>query len=94
MGRPTRSAGAVVVLSNGEPLVWFDPRSYHLVTFPNYTTDTSWAEALVSLVKDGRRRGAEVRKIDGDSASPDHPAIQILQNVGFVAGYRGWSLRD
>ncbi len=94
MGRPTRSAGAVVVLSNGEPLVWFDPRSHHLVTFPNYTIDTSWAEALVMLVKDGRRRGAELRKIDGDSASPDHPAIQILQNVGFVAGYRGWSLRD
>jgi ATP-dependent Lhr-like helicase len=93
-GRPTRSAGAVVVLSNGEPLVWFDARSYSLVTFPNYTVDTSWGDALVSLVKDGRRRGAEVRKIDGESVSPDHPAVQVLQRVGFVEGYRGWSLRD
>jgi ATP-dependent Lhr-like helicase len=94
MGRPTRSAGAVVVLSNGEPLVWFDPRSHHLVTFPKFTVDTSWGDALVSLVKDGRRRGAEVRKIDGETVSPDHPAVAVLSRVGFVEGYRGWSLRD
>jgi hypothetical protein len=81
-------------MSNGEPLVWFDARSHSLVTFPNYAVDTSWGDALVSLVKDGRRRGAEVRKIDGESVSPDHPAVQILQRVGFVEGYRGWSLRD
>jgi len=93
-GRPTRSAGAVVVLSNGEPLVWFDPRSHHLVTFPRFTVDTSWGDALVSLVKDGRRRGAEVRKIDGETVSLDHPAVAVLSRVGFVEGYRGWSLRD
>ncbi len=93
-GRPTRSAGAVVVLSNGEPLVWFDPRSHHLVTFPASTTDTSWGDALVSLVKDGRRRGCEVRKIDGDAPDAEHPAVKVLQRVGFAEGYRGWSLRD
>jgi ATP-dependent helicase Lhr and Lhr-like helicase len=35
LGRPARSAGALVVLSQGHPLVWFDPRSHHLVTFPS-----------------------------------------------------------
>lgn len=93
-GRPTRSAGAVVVLSNGEPLVWFDPRSHSLVTFPQSTVDTSWGDALVSLVKDGRRRGCEVRKIDGDAPDTDHPALKVLARVGFLEGYRGWSLRD
>ena len=93
-GRPMRSAGAVVVLSNGEPLVWFDPRSHHLVTFPASTTDTSWGDALVSLVKDGRRRGCEVRKIDGDAPDAEHPAVAVLRRVGFSEGYRGWSLRD
>ena len=33
-GRPARTATSVVVLRAGTPLVWFDRRSHHLVTFP------------------------------------------------------------
>jgi ATP-dependent Lhr-like helicase len=44
-GRPARSAGALVVLHQGRPLVWFDPRSHHLVTFPSVPDDALRAAA-------------------------------------------------
>jgi ATP-dependent Lhr-like helicase len=93
-GRPTRSAGAVVVLADGQVLAWFDPRAHHLVTFPHTRERASWVDALVSLVKDGRRRSLEVRKIDGESPSNDDPVTDILRRGGFVDGYRGLTLRD
>ncbi|MFM1790513.1 MAG: hypothetical protein RLZZ526_840, partial [Actinomycetota bacterium] len=93
-GRPTRSAGAVVVIVDGEALAWFDPRSHHLVTFPHTRERHEWVDALVTLVKDGRRRGIEVRKIDGDAPSVDDPVVTMLQRAGFAEGYRGWTLRD
>ena len=57
-GRPARSAGALVVLSLGRPLVWFDRRSHHLVTFPDALEHAEWADALAGLVKDGRARAS------------------------------------
>ena len=93
-GRPTRSAGAVVVLADGEPLVWCDPRSHALVMFGAASSDSSWGDALVSLVKDGRRRALEIRKIDGEPPAADAPALDVLRSCGFVEGYRGWTLRD
>jgi ATP-dependent Lhr-like helicase len=91
-GRPARSAGAVVVLRRGRALAWFDRRSHHLVTFPAARDDDSWADALARLVKDGRDRAIEIRKIDGGSAN--HPAADSLRRVGFADGYRGLALRD
>ena len=103
-GRPTRSAGAVVVLSDGLPVVWCDPRSHHLVTFDlassgrvtadEAISDRRWAEALVSLVKDGRRRSLEIRKINGDEPHADNDIVQVMESAGFVRSYRGWVLRD
>ena len=91
-GRPARSAAALVVLRAGEPLVWFERRGHHLVTFPGAATDPSWAEALVAVVKDGRARAVEVRKVDGARlASDDVPGsvLDALRAAGFVDGYRG-----
>ncbi len=93
-GRPTRSAGCLVVLVDGEPVVWFDPRSHQLVAFEGVHHNQSWAEALVSVVKDGRRRAIEVRKVDGETPDPDGAVVRALQRAGFVLGYRGWVLRD
>ena len=93
-GRPTRSAGAVVVLVDGVPSVWCDPKSHHLVTFDTATTDPSWVDALVSMVKDGRRRGLEVRKVNGDPPSDRPDVCALLARAGFAEGYRGWVLRD
>ncbi len=92
-GRPARTATALVVLRAGAPLVWYDRRSHHLVTFPGSSTDPSWAEALVTLVKDGRARSVEVRKVNGGGPvgddAPDGFA-DVLRDAGFVDGYRGF----
>lgn len=94
MGRPTRSAGAVVVVVDGEAVVWCDPKAHSLVSFPRAYSEKSWALALATLVKDGRRRSLEIRKIDGDAPSIDHELMPALTQAGFVASYRGWVLRD
>ena len=93
-GRPARNASSLVVLRAGRPLVWFDRRGHHLVTFPDALADPSWAEALVTLVKSDRARSVEVRKIDGNGLAdvPDG-VLEILRAAGFVDGYRGLTHR-
>ena len=92
-GRPARSAGALVVSRSGVPLVWFDRRSHHIVTFGPAADDLGWADALASLVKDGRARSVEVRKVNGDPITPVMPVAAALRSAGFTEGYKGWSLR-
>ncbi len=91
-GRPSRTAGALVVLRNGVPLVWFDRRSSHLVTFPA-AADGGWADSLASLVKDGRQRSIEVRKVNGDPIDRKGAEANALLAAGFADGYRGFVLR-
>jgi ATP-dependent Lhr-like helicase len=91
-GRPARAAGALVVLSDGQLLAWLDRRGHHLVTFAATTQDRRWADALASLVKDGRLRSLEVRKIDGQPVVQG-PISDGLRSAGFVEGYRGLVLR-
>jgi ATP-dependent helicase Lhr and Lhr-like helicase len=94
-GRPARAAGALVVLWRGRPIAWFDRRSHHLVTFdrgdlpPEVDEIGVWAEALATLVKDGRARQIEVRKINGDTLDATSPVGAALRRHGFVDGYRG-----
>ena len=92
-GRPARSAGALVVSRSGVPLVWFDRRSHHVVTFGAAAADLGWADALASLVKDGRSRSVEVRKVNGEPIMPAMPVAAALQIAGFTEGYKGWSVR-
>ncbi|MCU1400941.1 MAG: putative ATP-dependent helicase, partial [Acidimicrobiales bacterium] len=92
-GRPARSAGAMVVLAAGQALAWFDRRSHHLLLFPAAAGNGGWADALAILVKDGRARSLEVRKIDGEPAGTG-PVVEQLKRVGFVDGYRGLTLRQ
>jgi ATP-dependent Lhr-like helicase len=91
-GRPSRTAGAVVVLRSVIPLAWFDRRSSHLVTFPA-SADGGWAEALATLVKDGRQRSVEVRKANSAPIDRKGPEALALLAAGFVEGYRGFVLR-
>ncbi len=92
-GRPARSAGAVVISRSGIPLVWFDRRSHHVVTFASAADDAGWAEALAALVKDGRARSVEVRKINGEPMTPTSPWAAALVAAGFVEGYKGFAIR-
>ena len=74
-GRPSRSANALVVLRAGEALAWFDRKGRHLVTFPATKSDGAWADALVSMVKDGRASSVEVRKVDGATLAEAPPDV-------------------
>jgi hypothetical protein len=47
---------------------------------------------LTSLVDDGRFRELLLRKVDG-MAVGESPWRQVLLDAGFVAGYRGLTLR-
>lgn len=91
--RPSRSAGCVVVVSQGRALAWFDPRGHHLVVFDDAHLDTT-CDALVRLVKDGRRRALEVRRVNGAEPAAGSTVVEALERAGFARGYRGWSLRD
>jgi ATP-dependent helicase Lhr and Lhr-like helicase len=91
-GRPARTAAAVVVLRDGIPIAWYDRRSHHLVTFPHTLDDRTWAEALADLVRAGRLRRVEVRKVDGQAlaTSPHNAGITAAAKAaGFTDGYRG-----
>ena len=92
-GRPARAAGSLLVLRAGWPLVWLDRRGHHLVLFPMATVDTSWTDALASLVKDGRLRSLEVRTVDGQPIADSPDVASALRRVGFADGYRGLVLR-
>ncbi|MCU1395396.1 MAG: box helicase [Ilumatobacteraceae bacterium] len=93
VGRPARSGGAMVILSGGQALAWFDRRSHHLLMFPAAAEDAGWADALTTLVKDGRVRSLEIRKIDGESVGSTGSVVEQLLRVGFVDGYRGLTFR-
>ncbi|HEY3214297.1 MAG TPA: helicase-related protein, partial [Actinomycetota bacterium] len=64
-GRPSRTAGAYVVLADGEPAVFLERGARTLLTFAA-GGDGAWIDALASLVKDGRLRRIELSKIDGE----------------------------
>jgi ATP-dependent Lhr-like helicase len=83
----------LVVLRLGRPLVWFDRRSHHLVTFPGALDHPEWTDALGALTKDGRLRSVEIRKVNGDTIAHAPQVAELLKRQGFVDSYRGLSLR-
>jgi len=100
IGRPSRSAGAVCISSRGHLLGWYDVRSHHLVTFARSLSPGSFValrEALGNLVKDGRAKSVEVRKINSATHDDKSPATlevaALLEQHGFTRGYRGLVLR-
>jgi ATP-dependent Lhr-like helicase len=91
-GRPARTGAGVVVLHDGVPIAWYDRRSHHLVTFPHTHDDRTWAEALADLVRAGRVRRVEVRKVDGEplATSPCHAEVTAAAKAaGWVDGFKG-----
>ena len=90
-GRPSRAAGAFLVLIDGEPAAFLERGARTLVTFPD-ADPALWADALASLAKDGRVRRIELRQIDGEPARRHH-AVDALFGAGFADGYDGPILR-
>jgi ATP-dependent Lhr-like helicase len=74
------------------PLAWFDRRSHHLVTFPTTFDDETWASELAGLVRAGRLRKIEVRKVDGDDLATAPRSTEVIaaaKTAGFTDSYRG-----
>ncbi len=92
-GRPSRSAGALVVSTAGRAVAWLDQRGHHLLTFAGADVETGWVDAVAALVKDGRQRAIEIRKLNGEPPPVSGPVVDALKRVGFVDGYRGLVLR-
>ncbi len=92
-GRPSRSAGAQVVLLDGVPMVLLERSGRSLVTFPAGRDDHRWVGALTELVRSRRVTTIEIRKIDGEPPA-EHPTIRdALLEGGFAPGYKGPILR-
>ncbi|MEW6060129.1 MAG: DEAD/DEAH box helicase [Actinomycetota bacterium] len=91
-GRPARTAGAYVILLNGELAAFLERGGRTLTTFPAADQGNAWILALASLPKDGRLRRIELRRIDGVPAQ-ESPLGERLRGVGFAEGYRGLVLR-
>ena len=89
-GRPARAAGAYVVLADGALAAFLERGARSLTTFGS--DPSTWADALASLVKDGRLRRIELVRIDGEPSAAS-PHAQRLREAGFADGYRGLVLR-
>ena len=87
-GRPARTAGAHVVLVDGDPVAFLERGGHSLVTFPATAHHPDWPSGLRFLVDSGRRRALEIRKIDGEVAA-ESGWVEALREAGFVDGYKG-----
>jgi ATP-dependent Lhr-like helicase len=92
-GRPSRSAGAYVVIVDGEPAVFCERGAKSLVTFPRTLELDHWPEALQSLAKDGKVRSLEIARVDGEPISASPEVRQRLEDAGFSDGYKGLTFR-
>jgi hypothetical protein len=86
---------------SGKALAWYDVRSHHLVTFAVTLEPhncSAIVDALGALVKDGRAKNIEVRKINGagvhDATPETVQMVALLEQYRFTRGYRGLVLRD
>lgn len=91
-GRPTRSAGARVVLADGHAVAWLDRSGRSLVTFAGATDRPEWVGALADLVRSGRVKRLEITTVDGSPVGESVWA-DALRGAGFLEGYRGLILR-
>ena len=91
----SRAAGAYVVLVDGAAVLYMDRGGHSLRSLPaaddGETAGLAMA-ALRELVDGGRFRELVVTRVDGEpvASSPWRP---MLEEAGFVAGYRGFVLR-
>jgi ATP-dependent Lhr-like helicase len=90
-GRPTRSAGAHVVLIDGECVTYVERGGRGLLTFGVQTDAGDWADALVEAHKEGRLGRLQIERIDDEPARTS-PHAPRLRAAGFADGYKGLTL--
>ncbi len=89
-GRPARSAGAHVLLIDGEPAVYLERGGKSAATFA--VPSPQWAPALSEAVLAGSLDSLELTKIDGKPIGEAEAASDLLE-AGFTRGYKGLVLR-
>jgi ATP-dependent Lhr-like helicase len=93
-GRPSRTAGAHVVLLDGQLAAYLERGGHRLLTFPPSHGSVSWAHALASLAKDGRLRAIELTSVDGEPpVTAPQAVLDALRAAGFTDSYRGLTFR-
>jgi ATP-dependent Lhr-like helicase len=91
----TRSAGAYVVLVDGEPVVYLGAGGKSIETLPAFANRETAAlalRALRQLLADGRLRSLQIERVDGMNVN-DSAHATALADAGFQRSYRGWLLR-
>ncbi|MCB0989412.1 MAG: DEAD/DEAH box helicase [Acidimicrobiales bacterium] len=92
-GRPSRTAGAYLVVVDGQPVVFVERGGRSLATFESAIESIDvWIDPLRALVDTRRLKSLEVAKIDGEPAHGS-PLAQALIDAGFSAGYKGPTYR-
>ena len=87
--RASRSAGAFVVLVDGDCAAYLERGGKALVTFD--PTIDLWAEALVEAHKQGRLPRIRIERIDDEPARTS-PRAAALRAAGCADGYKGLTL--
>jgi ATP-dependent Lhr-like helicase len=93
--RPSRKAGALVVLDDGAPVIYLERGAHTLVTFAGAEPEaTGRALSLVGdLVDAGRLVPVAIDRIDGRSALEAAGLRGALESAGFVMSPRGYRRR-
>jgi ATP-dependent Lhr-like helicase len=88
-GRPSRSAGAHVVLADGVPVVFLERGGHALTTFAGAADRPDWPGGLVALLERGRYRSLEIRTANGVPVREDDAVAAALRSAGWVDSYKG-----
>ena len=91
---PSRSAGAYVVLHDGDVVLYLERGGKSLLTFSLFD-DADIAAAAVgalrTLLADGRQKRLQLERVDGDPIAAS-PQRERLLELGFREAYRGYVL--
>ncbi len=91
----SRSAGAYVVIVDGEAVLYLERGGRSLQTLPAFADSGVAARALAALrqlLDGGRFRALQLERVDGVAVA-DSPHAAALAEAGFQRSYRGWLLR-
>ena len=88
-GRPSRSAGAHVVLADGIPVAFLERGGHAVTTFPAASERPDWPRGLVALLDRGRYRSLEIRTVNGQSVRDEPDVATALRDAGWVDSYKG-----
>jgi len=91
-GRPSRSAGAYVVLVDGGLGAFIERGGRSLLTFPDLDIDLPRVASAVADVARGRIKRMTIERIDGLPVA-ESALGKVLAESGFIAGYKGVSLQ-